>query len=654
MGNTKISRPPVNNAKVNTSSIDKYPSKTRLSITSWIQLFCIFSLFAFLFFLLGLPSGFSLLGFSTFYAKIITYNIAATISYYLVFDFYPELRVTDVMKRKVAIISFLSISIISSLLTYRAFLILSIYFDVASIPNTVLPIIFSLINIFVCKVGNCYYRHESNYIPLLLSLLLPLAGIMPLFMNSNISLYISFILSYGIVKIIRQPILKFLDNDLREMKKFYSSCKAKVKNEITSSSREEIETYLSNDIAKNNYLSGVSNKDDIKYFIQLAIDKAIIRLMVATFGQEAVKQVLLQGDRYRNNKVRNLYLKLSDNFRSWVELDSVRNKIRNGPKESFFQIIRDFDLASTRSYYLKQNSSQNSMELSYALIVLILGSTINVFFPISLISENYLVTITLLTIIASCVNMSLVYASQYWAGYSLVEDDNIEDSSAIMRKDVEVKSIFGLRYEHKSMKNDEMYASLSFNIYFFTIILLSLVFLMKSQLMSMYSLRLDHFIPWAVFWPQILICSSTVIFTLSAFSSNYYINLNTRIIVFAILLYSGIILNIFCPQLLFLFTLSPNIVNYVFMAAFSTLTTHLMILVGYDEPVSREGYTSGVGSPCQFNYSSKNDSFDNTVSHNFGSYTPTPLLGPRKKNTRSKSLGSEPSGLKPLIDSCSR
>ena len=113
------------------------------------------------------------------------------------------------------------------------------------------------------------------------------------------------------------------------------------------------------------------------------------------------------------------------------------------------------------------------------------------------------------------------------------------------------------------MKNDEMYASLSFNIYFFTIILLSLVFLMKSQLMSMYSLRLDHFIPWAVFWPQILICSSTVIFTLSAFSSNYYINLNTRIIVFAILLYSGIILNIFCPQLLFLFTLSPNIVNYV-------------------------------------------------------------------------------------------
>ena len=87
------------------------------------------------------------------------------------------------------------------------------------------------------------------------------------------------------------------------------------------------------------------------------------------------------------------------------------------------------------------------MELSYALIVLILGSTINVFFPISLISENYLVTITLLTIIASCVNMSLVYASQYWAGYSLVEDDNIQDSSAIMRKDVEVKSIFGLRYE---------------------------------------------------------------------------------------------------------------------------------------------------------------------------------------------------------------
>ena len=161
---------------------------------------------------------------------------------------------------------------------------------------------------------------------------------MPLFMNSNISLYISFILSYGIVKIIRQPILKFLDNDLREMKKFYSSCKAKVKNEITSSSREEIETYLSNDIAKNNYLSGVSNKDDIKYFIQLAIDKAIIRLMVATFGQEAVKQVLLQGDRYRNNKVRNLYLKLSDNFRSWVELDSVRNKIRNGPKESFSKL----------------------------------------------------------------------------------------------------------------------------------------------------------------------------------------------------------------------------------------------------------------------------------------------------------------------------
>ena len=184
----------------------------------WVYYLLTFALTTFLVLLIGLPGSFLSLGFPSLYASILGYNIAATIAFTVNYSFYNTIKLSDIMKRKITIICALSLTIISSLFTYKLMFFISLPNNTYFI-RLVLPVFCMVLNLFIAKVGNSSFHHESYHIPVLLSLLLPLAGLLPGFLNYNIVLYMAFILSYGLVKIIRQPLLRMFDTELNKIQK---------------------------------------------------------------------------------------------------------------------------------------------------------------------------------------------------------------------------------------------------------------------------------------------------------------------------------------------------------------------------------------------------------------------------------------------------
>ena len=119
--------------------------------------------------------------------------------------------------------------------------------------------------------------------------------------------------------------------------------------------------------------------------------------------------------------------------------------------------------------------------------------------------------------------------------------------------------------------------------------------------MSLYLSRADYFIDWQIFCPQMLMACLAVLYSLSTNPAGYEVNLSTRLIFFGAVLYSGILMNIFCPQLLVLFTKNPSITNYIVMTSFTYLLTQLVTVLGHDGEDSRTIYNCALrpGSPSR-------------------------------------------------------
>ena len=402
-----LANKPVNKTKSvsNISFFKKYFSPH----IHWVYYLLTFALTTFLVLLIGLPGSFLSLGFPSLYASILGYNIAATIAFTVNYSFYNTIKLSDIMKRKINIICALSLTIISSLFTYKLMFFISLPNNTYFI-RLVLPVFCMVLNLFIAKVGNSSFHHESYHIPVLLSLLLPLAGLLPGFLNYNIVLYMAFILSYGLVKIIRQPLLRMFDTELNKIQKLYNENKSIIKGNITSMGRDQLERNLRESLVSGPNSSG-SNLSSI--LIQLLIDKAIIRELVKNVSYEDIKKFFL----YRSDSIGTAqhriiyyyYSKLSQSFKSWVDSERFKDNVRNSSKNKFLQCVLDFDFSSTRTYSLKQNSSQNSVELSSAIFILLLGPTINVFFPEFLLYLGFYGTLSALTLTMLCINLGVIY-----------------------------------------------------------------------------------------------------------------------------------------------------------------------------------------------------------------------------------------------------
>jgi hypothetical protein len=564
-----------------TGSINK---GANLSISPYIYYTIFLATFTFGLFLIGLPASLITIGYSSLYAQIVVYNIAFSLSYFMAFGFnIPNKYQSDVIKRKLALIYLLSPMIMSSLLMYKMMLIFN-FITISSGAMTIGVLLLSLLmNFIICRVGKNFYHHESIYIPVLLTVILPVVSFLPGFLNYNVIIYLSFILSCYALKMIRQPFLKIIDSDLRIIQRAYDAYKNKNDNDY--------EFYYENIIE--NKLADIKNKDGIS---QLIKDKFVMHKITEKYDKDQIKKYFYSSVVKRGDKIENDFASFSENFKSWINTEKFRGKLTKYGNDNFYNYVTNFDLGSIRSYYLEQNSSQNSIEVISTMTLLLLATSLSIYLPEVISFSNYLIMISGISTVMLLANLTVLYFSHTYFSYSgpktYIEKDESES---------ECKSLFGVYYEYQSSNKEEIGSNICINIYFAIICIMSFCFIFQYNLMSLYLLRADYFIDWQIFCPQMLMAGLAVLYSLSTNPAGYEVNLSTRLIFFGAVLYSGILMNIFCPQLLVLFTKNPSITNYIVMTSFTYLLTQLVTVLGHDGEDSRTIYNValGRGSPIR-------------------------------------------------------
>jgi hypothetical protein len=559
---------------------DSYDSIKSINKTNYIYYSIVYSGIAFGLFLFGAIPCLSLLGFPIPYAEMFLYSTAATLSYLFIFGFCDGNDSGARHKGKINFIFLLSYTAASTVIFYH----MSAFTVSLIIPA---PIVYGLVSLLVCKFGSASHDYNSNYSPVIISLLLPITCALPGLYHGNTLLYLSFIAAYYISNLVKMPLMKYFDNDLQVLNSLYTIASGEIKiSDINSHDQlifevnkllEQEIVYKGANVQKRSIAELVANK--------LAIKKIVNKLETGTKLKSHLVSLANKNNSSNDygiglgssdsvadlNSTYNDWDLLSPGFKEWISNNEVS-----------YDLVEVFDFVDTRPYTLLQNKSQNFFDLMTALIMLLLGSIISNFCVASYIASP-ISFVVCFTSVYAVINLVSFYINRTANGLHVNSNYNQNDCQW-----------FGIAYSRGA--EDEVNNSFYFNVYFVSVCLSFIVFVMQYTLFDMYLMRFEYFIPWVNFLPQIILFGLSVLFSLSFLSDSQVVSADTMIFVFAVILFGGVALNFTCPSLLFLFSQSPVLANYAFMSAAAVVLSNVANNLIYSDKTTSFHLSSNVSS----------------------------------------------------------